>query len=491
MPERWGIVQGPTSSAIALRNKQIFQSVIDNCKDFGLNTMEIDEMDAYFDVQSDNNNPLWTIERSIWLPSNFTLKMSDNTFLRVQPSNAPAYNLIGIYKGENITILGGNLLGDRWEHDYAPVNDVKGRPRNSHEWGCVLKVAGGKNILIDGVHIADGSGDGFGVHGSNIRNVDGSVRDGEIVSNNVVIKNSTINASRRNGMSILDGTNVTVENCKITNTAQGDNPVGVEFSSAGTWPKYGISFEAYRERTATGELREYNKIENVTLNGNTFTGNAAGDVVLYTCSNINIENNFFDSKIGNVAAHNVTIRNNTMKARLNDDGSPYNYALNLQSNISLWDGEFTYNYTISGNTIEGYGNAMILGGNDYKVFDNTLLNNQNAIGFENIINGEFYNNSITSNLQYSIAYFSRGANLKGVTVHDENIYVDYRPINLRSIEADTNTPLLFSNCELISVANNANFIENSNNISITNNVINTDFRVNNSENINISNNRIP
>ena len=62
---------------------------------------------------------------------------------------------------------------------------------------------------------------------------------------------------------------------------------------------------------------------------------------------------------------------------------------------------------------------------------------------------------------------------------------------IREIEADISTPLTFTNCELISLANNANFIENSNNISITNNTINTDFIVNNSENINISNNRIP
>jgi len=487
-PERWGIVEGETTDVKAKANRDNLRKAMTLVKFLGGDIFEIDKLDAYFDVQIYLANPKYQAQESILLPNdNFHLKMSDDTYLRVQPNGAPAYNLMTVYEGTNIKISGGNLIGDRWKHDYSPVNDTEGRERNSHGWGHILKIQGGKNVIVDGVNISNSTGDGFGVHGSDIRNADGSPGS-SVISENVVIRNSSIENARRNGMSILDGNGIRVENCKVFNTGLGkENPEGV-YSSDGTWPRYGISFEAYRERTSSGELREYNRIENVTLKGNRFENNYAGDIVLYTCSNIVIDNNFFDSKIANIAAHSVTISNNNFKARLDSNGEPYNYALNLQSNISEWDGEFTYNYSIYGNTIEGYGNGMILGGKDYKVYGNLFLNNKNSLGFENIDSGEFYDNEFYSDLPYSIAYFSRGAQLKNVKVRNEIIQVEYRPINFRSVEGLISS-LEFTGCEMISKTNKSNFIENSSNIKITNNYINSEFTVNNSSNIVISDNR--
>ncbi len=489
-PDRWNITMGETTDQKSLDNRDNLRMAMDQVHQLKGDVFEIGSMDAYFNVQIYLANPIYQAQESILLPpDNFHLKMSEDTYMKVQPNGSPAYNLMTVFEGTNVKISGGHLIGDRWEHDYSPVNDTEGRPRNSHGWGHILKIQGGKDILIDNVYIANSTGDGFGVHGSSIRNPDGSPGN-SVISENVRMTNSVVENARRNGMSILDGNGIIIENTRIINTGQGDNnPEGV-YNSNGTWPKYGISFEAYRERTETGELLEYNRIENVTLRGNTFTGNEAGDIVLYTCSNITIDDNFFDSKIGNIAANSVIISNNTFKARIESDGEPYNYALNLQSNISEWDGEFTYNYDIFGNTIEGYGNAMILGGKDYKVHDNYFVNNKNGLGFENIDGGEFYGNEFYSEVPYSIAYFSRGGDLINVSVRNEDIRVEYRPINLRNINA-TSQPLLFETSEMISISEKANFIENSNNITITNNIINTDFTVNGSQNIVISNNQDP
>ncbi len=488
-PDRWGLIEGRVSDEVAKKNKEIINTSIKNAKEMGATTFEIGKMNAYFDVRSFLDNSKYSIERSIWLPSDFTLKMSDETHLRVQPNEAHSYVLVGIYKGENINVIGGNLYGDRWEHDYSPVNDIKDRPRNTHEWGHVFQIAGGKNVIVDGVTISNASGDGFGVHGSAIRNENGLPGSNEVVSQNVVLRNSTVTKSRRNGLSLLDGDGITIENCFITDTGQGKKPQGVEYSSAGTWPKYGISFEAWRVRV-DGKLKEYNKIENVTLKGNTFTGNTAGDVVLYTCSKITIEDNFFDSRVGNVAAFDIIIKNNHFKARIEEDGKPYNYGININSKI-IEGKELNYNYSIHNNKIEGYGNAMILSGKDFKVYDNEFLNNANAVGIGSIDNGEFYQNKIESNLSISFGYFTRGGTHKNVNIHDEIIKLNYRPINLRKVKADTNAPLTFTNCEMISLDNKDNFIENCENISITNNMINTGFIINNSQNVNIENNTTP
>ncbi len=488
-PDRWGIVEGKVKDEVALKNKEIINNLIKVVKDMGATTFEIGKMDAYFDVRSFLDNSKYSIERSIWLPSNFTLKMTDETHIRVQPNEAHSYVLVGIYKGENINVIGGNLHGDRWEHDYSPVNDIKNRPKNSHEWGHVFLIAGGRNVLVDDVHISDASGDGFSVYGSLIRNEDGTPQPNEVVSQNVTLRNSTVTRSRRNGLSLLDGDGILIENCHITDTAQGENPNGVDYSSAGTWPKYGISFEAWRQRV-NGRLLEYNKIQNVTLRGNTFTGNFAGDVVLFTCSKITIENNFFDSRIGNIAAFDIIIRDNHFKARIEEDGKPYNYAININSKIIEGE-ELNYDYSIYDNTIEGYGNAMVLSGKDFKVYNNNFLNNANALGIGNIDGGEFYKNKFNSNVDISFGYFTRGGTFKNVSIHDEKINVNYRPINLRKVKATINSPLTFTNCEMISLDNKDNFIEDSENISITDNVINTDFIVNGSQNVNIENNTQP
>ncbi|WP_445384795.1 hypothetical protein ACT6NV_12585 [Robiginitalea sp. IMCC44478] len=490
-PERWDITQGPTSDENSLVNRDNLNKVFKQVQGLGGSIFQIGTLDAYFNVNTPWASTRIMAEESISIPSNFTLMMSNETNLRVQPSGFPAYTLLTVFEGSNITIKGGNLYGDRWEHDYSPFTDPNGNTRNSHEWGHLLTIAGGKNILIEDITLSDATGDGFGVFGSAIRNAEGIHGSPENLSSDVTLRGAVINQARRNGMSILDGDGIIIENSVIKNTALGKNPEGVEYSSAGTFPKYGVSFEAYRVRESSGELKEYNRIENVILRNNNFSNNRQGDVVLYTCSNIIIENNKFDSRIGNIAAHSIIIRNNTFEARMQEDGTPFNYAISLQSLVNPWDGELNYDYEISGNTIKGYGNALLVAGKDYFVSSNVFINNKNNIGIGSLDGATFNNNEISSDVEYAVGYFTRGANLSNVSVREEKINVSYRAINLRKISAELSDPLIFEDCEFINVSKKDNFIESSNNISITNNIINAGFIVNYSQNIEISNNVPP
>ncbi len=487
-PQRWGIVEGKVSDAVALKNKEILNSLIQQAKDMGVTIFKIDKMDAYFDVIAESHATSTLARSSILIPSNFELIMTDNTFLRVQPNNSFAYDLLGVYKAENITISGGNLIGDRWEHDYTPAPDPQGNLQYSHEFGMVILVGGSHNITIDNVNISNASGDGFFVVGSAIRKPDGTVKDGQMESKNVIIKNSIIKNSRRNGMSLLDGNGILVENCEIVDTGLGTNPDGVKYSSAGTWPKWGICFEAISYRTSDGTLITNSKIDNVVLRGNDFVNNSAGDVVLTLCSNITIENNHFDSMIGNDEANNIIIKDNTFKAKMKEDGTPWGYAMLFKSKKTDWDGELNYNYSISGNTVEGYKNGLALSGKDYKVFDNSIKNCITGVVFGNLSSSEFHNNNIFSNIEWCYGYRGLGE-ADNVIIRDEIVEVAYRPINLRGLVTENaNAPIKFTTSRLISVDNHQNFIEGSKNISITNNVINTDFIIQNSENIIITNN---
>lgn len=483
-PKRWGIVEGKVSDAVALKNKEILQGILNQTKALGVNVFSIDKMNAYFNVIAESHATSTLARNAILMPSNFELIMTDNTFLRVQPNSSAAYGLLAFYKVVNSAVSGGNLIGDRWEHDYSPDSEFP-----SHEFGHPLIVGGSHNITIDNVNISNATGDGFFLVGSRIRNPDGTVRDGEMECKNVIVKNSIIKNSRRNGMSLLDGNGILVENCEIIDTGLGTNPDGVKYSSAGTWPKYGICFEAISYRTSDGTLITNSKIDHVVLRGNDLVNNAGGDVVLTLCSNITIENNHFDSMIANIQANDIIIKDNNFKAKIKNDGTPWGYAMLFKSNKTDWDGELNYNYTISGNTVEGYQNGMVLGGNDYKVFGNTIKDCVSGVVFGDLSSSELHNNNIFSDLEYSVGYRTNSAIMDNVIIRDEIVEVDYRPINLRNFSTENaNKPIKFTTSRLISKTGQDNFIDSSKNISITNNVINTDFIVQNSENITVTNN---
>ncbi|WP_418603867.1 right-handed parallel beta-helix repeat-containing protein [Hwangdonia sp.] len=483
-PERWGIVEGNVSNEVAKENTQILNFIIKRVAEFGITTLQIDEMDAFFEVNSRVNNPKIKSESAILIPSNFELRMSDNVFMRVQPNGAHTYSLLMVFEGENIKINGGNLIGDRWVHDYSPEVDLYGNEWVAHDWGHIIQISGGKNVEIDNVNISAATGDGIVVHESVIRTDSNSV-----ISENVTIKNCTIDEIRRNALSFLDGDGILLENCDITNTGQGpENPKGV-YNSSGAYPKYGISFEAYRGRDANNNLIEYQRIENVEIRNNRFTGNYGGDINLYTCSNVNIHDNYFDSMIANIASHDITIKDNIMEARLDDDGNYYQFGILFKSKFDPLGKEMNYNYTITGNQIKNYVNAMVLGGENYTVYNNTLTDFKAGITFYKYLNGaQLYNNTLTSNISTSSGYASLVANTTDVSVSNENVAVTYRPLNISGLQANIVEKLIFDNCTFNSTDNKVNSISGSENITVQNSQLNTQINVFNSTNIQQINN---
>ncbi len=486
---RWNIIEGKTSTENALNNKNNINKAIKLVHKLGGKIFNINQIDAYFDVVEvfEDVNEEVQSSKAILIPSNFDFRMTDKTHLRVQPNNSPAYNLMSIYKGENIKISGGNLYGDRWEHDYSPVNDIRGNNRDTHDWGHVMVVSGGVNILIENIYLADGSGDSFIVNASRIRNTDGTPGNA-IISKNVTIRNSVITTARRNNISLTDGDGILIENNQITDAALGDAIPG-KYTSAGVAPRYGVDLEAWRVRTQNGELLEYERIENVTFRGNTFKNNFAGDIDLYTCSNVIIENNFFDGWIANIASHDITIRNNNMKARIGADGKPFPNAILLTSERKKPDGtNFNYNYTIHDNTIEGYSNGMILAGDSYTVYNNTLLGFKFGIGIGSMKNSTFTENKLDTDVANSVGYYSRGATIDNVVLTNESAVVTRHAMQFSKIEASPTTTdrhLKFVGGDFFSKGENTSTINESKNIEIRGTNFNTEIDIINSENINI------
>lgn len=495
-PEKWGIVEGKTTKEIALQNRKHINKAIELVKHLGGTIFELGKIDAYFNVEANKVNREYCSERSIRIPSDFHFKMGDDTFLRVQPNHFPAYALLTTYVTDNSIISGGNLIGDRWEHDYTPINDIAGVNRADHGYGHLIWVIGSHNTVIDNVIVREAIGEGIQIHAETIRNNDGTLKPGKRTSENILIKNSLITECRRNNIAVVDAKGVVIENCDITDCGKGEQAVDANgkkiYSSAGAQPSYGIDIEALRYVNDDGSIREINKIEDVVIRNSRFTGNEKGDIDVYTVTNVLIENNYFDKWVANFASSYVTIRNNTFESR-----DPSFFAIGIQSYINKKSGELNHHYTIENNTIKNYETGVWVAGYNQKISNNSIINCKTGVLLiAGLKDSTFSGNTITSNLDVSFGYKNlyNCQNINNVTISDETINVKNRPLSLIEIldESKTSsTQITFNNCSFNT--ENTNFklhIKAAKNIELKNNTSNTDFEIINSENIILTNNII-
>jgi len=485
-PQRWGIVEGKVSDDVALNNKKILQTIINQVKDLGITTFEIDKMDAYFAIGGPNLSlDSDYINNGIHLPSDFNLKMSSNTFLRVQPNKWFRSVLLGAYIQSNITITGGNLIGDRYTHDYSPINDVFGISRNSHESPVLILIGGCKNVVIDGVYMKDSTGDGL-IYGSGTNRL----YTPAVYCENVIVKNCTISGSRRNNVTFGDGEYLTLENCTITN-AGGGTPVydssGTRiYDSSGVAPQLGVDLEAHRELDSNGNYIDYQKVEQVTIRGNTFTGNYTGDIVVFTANDVLIENNNCDNTIGGTLFYNTTIQNNTLIQ--NPNGIKTSTGIGFNAIIRNNEHK-TKNIKISGNSISGYDTGISPGGQFIEVNDNVIRDFIQAIYLRNIVDSEISNNDYESSRAISYGYMSYNGISNNLLVKNDKVTVNHRPIMLSGFNTSSDiSSLTFDSCNFSSTKEL--YFENTNNITLKNNnlLVNKQIKQINCLNILLENN---
>lgn len=171
----------------------------------------------------------------IVLTSNQKLIMSSSTLLMAIGNNQENSRVIWAFGRKNITISGGQIIGERKIH--------KG---TSGEWGHGIQISGCTNVTIENVDISQCWGDGIYL---------GFYDGPNTACNGVTITNCSLHHNRRNNLSITDASNVTVQNCEF-NYANGTNP------------QYGIDIEPNPDKTCS----------NVTISNCKFQGNVGGTV---------------------------------------------------------------------------------------------------------------------------------------------------------------------------------------------------------------------
>ncbi|REA63495.1 hypothetical protein DSL64_03340 [Dyadobacter luteus] len=156
--------------------------------------------------------------KKIVIPSNKKLIFADNVKVHGMGNRVNGEFMVMMYDKRNITIIGKNVI----------FSDIKAN-YTSGEQRHMFLMQGASNIHIEGIAANDGGGDGFYI-GS------GSQK----YSENITLINCSADNNRRQGLSIISGKNITIDNCIFSNTK-------------GTAPGAGIDIEPnYSDEVLTG-----------------------------------------------------------------------------------------------------------------------------------------------------------------------------------------------------------------------------------------------
>jgi hypothetical protein len=120
-----------------------------------------------------------------------SMALDPNAVFIAKPNNATRYCVLSVV-GTDITVTGGQIIGDRLQHAYVTGS--------TSEW-CYGAQLSGDRITIDGLKVSQCPGDGLGVSGKDI-----------------VIRNVVSTQNRRQGMSVFTAPGLKVYDSEFSYT---------------------------------------------------------------------------------------------------------------------------------------------------------------------------------------------------------------------------------------------------------------------------------
>ncbi|RDS81147.1 hypothetical protein DWU98_11430 [Dyella monticola] len=246
------------------------------------------------------------------LRSHVRLSMWGGAYLKAIPNNATRYNIVKAWNVNNVEIVGGNVVGERTQHQGT-----------TGEWGYGINISGSSNVFVHDIGVSNSWGDGIlvGATGS------GSTA---VLSANVTLLRVTSTNNRRQGLTICPATQVYVVNSTFSN-------------SNGTAPQSGIDIEPQTQGT-TQQIR----LENITLSGNVGNGlEMHENVSNVTLNKVTSENNQGFGVYAN-GPNGLTITNSDLTEN-------YLFGVDIAGN--------TTNVQLAGNTINWNGDAWFYANN--------------------------------------------------------------------------------------------------------------------------------
>lgn len=169
----------------------------------------------------------------IYMHSNQKLIMSSSALVMAIENSYDGYQIINVNASENVTIIGGQIVGDRQKHT-----------GKGGEAGHGIQIWGSRNVTVKNVDVSQCWGDGIYLGWSN-----------GMDSSDITIENCVLHHNRRSNLSITEANNITVKNCAFN-------------YASGTDPQYGINIEPNHNKSCG----------NITISNSTFRGNAHGTI---------------------------------------------------------------------------------------------------------------------------------------------------------------------------------------------------------------------
>lgn len=166
--------------------------------------------------------------------NNSTIILDERAILKVKTNSSTGYRLFDLENCADINISGGQLVGDADDHN-----------GETGEWGMGIHLENSQNIKIKRMQINKFWGDGIYIGGTGYENR----------SQNILIDDVTLDANRRQGISVINVEGLKIPKVTITNTT-------------GTSPAAGIDFEPNNN----GEVLKNIDIGDLITNNNDHAG---------------------------------------------------------------------------------------------------------------------------------------------------------------------------------------------------------------------------
>lgn len=207
--------------------------------------------------------PLLINDEGVKLRNNTCIFFQVNSSLIMKSSKKAKFSFFYLSNVDNVKIYNASLVGDRYRH----LNE-------DGEWGMGISIYGSTNVKLYNIRLNEMWGDGVYINSS---------KDKE--SSDVLINGGYIDDSRRNGISIISGRNITIDDLLISNTN-------------GRRPGSGIDIEPNNRS---------NILENIVLKDiKTFNNQNEGILLVLT----RIGNDTFSKKISVYIKNHVDIHSN-------------------------------------------------------------------------------------------------------------------------------------------------------------------------------------
>ncbi|WP_437132726.1 right-handed parallel beta-helix repeat-containing protein [Bacillus atrophaeus] len=283
----------------------------------------------------------------IKIPSNIELILHPEAVFRVNPNGYQGYSCFYIGQAENVTIRGGRIIGDRYEHDYSKINAIK----KTHEWGYGIHVHGSRNILIENVSVSDCIGDNIWIAADGMMNTAGTYTP----SRSVTVRKCRLKRGRRNNLATNGCEGLLVEDCDIEEA--GGDTIG---------PQLGIDLEGFAEKGI-----KYDHPYELTIADCRFKKNGRGSITAHTSGKVIIKDNYCDNVISYGFSTDVSIKGN----KIINEGEPKEYGID---SIGVSSTETGNRAKITGNTVRGFKIGIMVRGRGATAKNNTIGNSSNC-----------------------------------------------------------------------------------------------------------------